>query len=379
MTHSVPTRVSRRKVLKSTSAAALSVLAAPALISQARSSSGELNVLMWSDYLPKRFLSAFRDQTGIKVNHSPIGSNEALMEKMKASGGAGYDLACPSSHRNLQWAPLGLLQPFDLSRVPVDSLNPGMAKIGSNGWNFENKGPHWLPFLWGTEGIAWRTDKWTPKDSVPSYGDIWAEENAGQTMGRAHSMMLGAGLYLETIGELEPGAVWAAYESPEKMKPVWETISKWCIARKKVIKVLWDGAETQKAALLTGEVALGQTWDGPPIALKNTGAPVMYQAPKEGALTWVDGVAISAGAKNIDQIYEFLKFAFTPQNAGEAILTHGYNSPVKTADQFAGEVYIKNFGEAYPGDALSNLNTWPSEPPWYAALRAEYVALFLAA
>ena len=41
-------------------------------------------------------------------------------------------------------------------------------------------------------------------------------------MGRAQSMMLGAGLYLEAIGEIEQGALWAAYESEEKMRPVWD-------------------------------------------------------------------------------------------------------------------------------------------------------------
>lgn len=379
MTNTASRRPSRRSFLKSATPAAAVALAAPALIADALSSSGELYILMWSDYLPESFLKAFHDKTGIKVNHTPIGSNEALIDKMKAGGGAGFDLAAPTSHRSLQWAELGLLQPIDLARVPMDNLNAGMAKIGSAGWNFDDKGTHWLPFVWGTEGIGWRTDRWTPKDGTPSYGDVWAQELAGKTMGRPHSMMLGAGLYLETTGELQPGEVWAAYESADKMKPTWEKITAWCIERKSAVKLFWDNAESQKMALLGDDVVLGQTWDGPPLALKNAGKPVMYQAPKEGALAWVDGVAISKGAKNIDQIYAFLEFAFTPEQAGQAIQVHGYNSPVKGADKFAGAAYSKSFGEAYPGDALGNLNTWPAEPPWYAALRAEFVERFKAA
>ncbi len=379
MTNTASPCVSRRRLLKSASATTAVALAAPALVGQVLSSSGELNILMWSDYLPESFLKAFQAKTGIKVNHTPVGSNEALIEKMKAGGGAGFDIAAPTSSRSLQWAELGLLQPFDLERVPMDSLNPGMAKIGSTGWNFGGKGTYWLPFLWGTEGIGWRTDRWTPKDGVPSYGDVWAEENAGKTIGRPQSMMLGAGLYLETTGVLKPGDVWTAYESQEKMKPTWEKITAWCIERKPAIKQFWDNAESQREALLGEDVVLGQTWDGPPLALKNAGKPVMYQAPKEGALAWVDGVAISAGAKNIDQIYAFLEFAFTPEQAGGAIQVHGYNSPVKGADKYAGDAYMKSFGEAYPGEALGNLNTWPAEPPWYAALRAEFVERFKAA
>ena len=65
--------------------------------------------------------------------------------------------------------------------------------------------------------------------------------------------------------------------------------------------------------------------------------------------------------------------------AGKAIEKHGYNSPVIGADKFAGDKYAKNFGDAYPGDALSKLNPWPSEPQWYADLRAQYVNKFQSA
>ncbi len=372
------TSPSRRTLLKSVSAAAATI-AAPAIVSNALASSGELNILMWSDYLPESFLAAFKAKTGISVNHIRVGSNEAILQKMQADGGAGIDIASPTSHRNLQWADQGLLQPFDMTRVPLDNLTPAMAKIGPASWNFADKGAHWLPFLWGTEGIAWRIDSWTPQNGVPSYADIWAEETAGKTMGRPQSMMLGAGLYLETAGVLAPGDVWGAYASEEKMRPVWEKITEWCIARKPAIKLLWNNAELQKQALANKEVVLGQTWDGPAQALKNAGAPIMYRAPKEGALAWVDGLALSAGAKNIDQIYAFIEFAYAPEPAGRAIQFHGYNSPVIGADKFAGDTYKKNFGDAYPDDALGNLNTWPAEPPWYAALRAEFVARFVAA
>ncbi len=365
-------RIDRRTVLRTGAAFGAVALAAPAYISNARASSGELNILMWSDYLPDDHLAAFKDKTGITVNYTGIGSNEEIINKMKATNGQGFDIISPTNNRNLQWEPLGLLQPVDMSRVPIDKVNPAMAKIGPTGWNFNGKGSHWLPHIWGTEGIGWRTDLWAPKDSVPSYGDIWAEENAGKTMGRPHSMMLGAGLYMETIGELDPGSMWKAYESESAMRPIWEKVTAWCIARKKNIKLLWNDADTQKNGLLNEGVIVGQTWDGPPLALKNAGEPVMYQAPKEGSMAWVDGMAIPVGAKNIDQIYAFVEFAYLAEPAGTAIDKHGYNSPVLGADQHASDQYKKNFAEAYPGESLANLNPWPAEAPWYAEVRTEY-------
>ncbi len=373
--------VTRRSLLKTgTAAAGVAAVASPALVSQALASSGEMTLLDWSDYWPDEMLAKFTKETGIKVNYIGVGSNEEIINKMKATNGAGADMIGPTNNRNLQWGPLELLQPWDMVRVPIDNAGPAFAKIGPDAWDFGN-GSTWIPHIWGTEGIAWRTDEWAPAaaDGVPSYGEIWAEENAGHTMIRPHSGMLCAGLYMETIGELEPGAVWAAYENEKNMRDTWTKISDWCIARKGRLKLLWNDADSQKQGLLNGGVWVGQTWDGPPLALKTAGEPVTYQAPREGAMAWVDGLALPKGAKNIDQVYELVKFAYNPENAGKAIDKHGYNSPILGASKFAGAAYKKNFAEAYPGDALANLNPWPAAAPWYVDVRTEFVNKFKSA
>lgn len=368
----------RRSFLKGTATAA-TALAMPAIISsRALASSGEINIMMWSDYLPDSFTTAFTKRTGIKINFTGIGSNDEIINKLKATSGQGFDIVSPTVNRNPLWKDLGLLQPFDMKRVPIDKVNPAMA-LGETHWNFGGKGCHWVPHIWGTEGVAWRIDKFTPAGQFPSYYDIWDDANAGKTMGRAHSMMLGLGLGLERRGEMAPGSIWAAYQSPDKMKEVWAKLTEIAISKKKNIKVIWNDADTQKNGLLNEGVIVGQTWDGPPIALKTAGEPVMYRAPIEGAMAWVDGMALPIGAKNIDQVYAFIEACYDPELAGTAIKTHGYNSPVIGADKFGGEVYAKNFADAYPGDALAKLNPWPAEAPWYAAARTEFVNKFMSA
>lgn len=369
----------RRTMLKGATAAGAVAVASPWIVKDAFSSSGEINILMWSDYLPEKFLADFTSASGIKINYTGIGSNEEIINKMKATKGQGFDIVSPTNNQNLEWGPLELLQPIDMNKVEIDKVNPAMSKIGTDGWNFKGKGSHWLPHIWGTEGIAWRTDKWAPAGAAPSYGDVWSDANAGKTMGRPHSMMLGAGLYMETIGALSQGDMWKAYESETTMRPIWDKVASWCISRKKNLKLLWNDADTQKNGLLNEGVIVGQTWDGPPMALKSAGEPVMYQAPLEGSMAWVDGMAVPVGAKNIEQIYEFVKFAYDANHAGVAIDSHGYNSPVLGADTFAGAAYKKNFSDAYPGDSLANLNPWPPQAPWYAEVRTEYVNKFKSA
>lgn len=364
---------SRRKFIKTSVAASAAAVGPWVINAKALASSGELNILMWSDYLPEDFLAQFKSETGISINYTGIGSNEEIINKMKATKGKGFDICSPTNVRSGQWVELDLLQPWDYDRIPnIKNANPAMLSIGSGEWNFGDAGSHWLPHIWGTEAISWRTDLYSPAGGEPSYGNIWDGSAEGNTMIRPHSGMLGAGLYMETIGELEPGDVWRAYADEETMRPIWEKITAFCIANKSQIKLFWNDADTQKNGFLNDGVLVGQTWDGPPLAMKTDGEPVHYQAPAEGALAWVDGMSLSKAAENVDQAYAFIEFTYKQEPAGRAIDTHGYNSAVLGADAFAGDNYKKNFSESYPGKALANLNPWPAEPQWYADVRTEY-------
>ena len=373
MSIKVKGNLSRRQFLKTGVAASVVATGPWVISSKVLASSGELNVLMWSDYLPEDLLAQFNEESGITVNYTGIGSNEEIINKMKATKGKGFDICSPTNVRSGQWVDLDLLQPWDYGRISnLKNANPAMLSVGDREWNFGDAGSHWLPHIWGTEAISWRTDLYTPPGGEPSYGNIWDGSAEGNTMIRPHSGMLGAGLYMETIGELEPGDVWQAYLEEGIMRPIWEKITQFCIANKPQIKLFWNDADTQKNGFLNDGVLVGQTWDGPPLAMKTDGEPVHYQAPKEGALAWVDGMSLSKSAANIDQAYAFVEFCFNREPAGRAIDTHGYNSAVIGADAFAGDSYKKNFAEAYPGTALANLNPWPAEPQWYADVRTEY-------
>jgi spermidine/putrescine transport system substrate-binding protein len=156
------------------------------------------------------------------------------------------------------------------------------------------------------------------------------------------------------------------------MRPIWQKITDFCIARKSQIKLFWNDTDSQKNGFLNDGVIVGQTWDGPVLAMKSAGEPVTYQAPKEGAMAWVDSIAMSAAATNIDEAYALIDYVFQPDVAGESINIHGYNSAILGADKYTDENYKRNFAEAYPGDALANLNPWPAEPQWYADVRTEY-------
>ncbi len=163
------------------------------------------------------------------------------------------------------------------------------------------------------------------------------------------------------------------------MKKAYDQILAIAIEKKPWIKQFWDSADNTKSGLMENDVWIGQTWDGPALSLKKDGKPVSYQAPKEGAIAWIDGLSLVKVSKNVDQVYALLEYLQTPEVAAAAAEGSSYNPVVTGADALLSEAARKNFQEAYPGDALKNLWHRPLEHSWFAELRTQYADKFKAA
>lgn len=163
------------------------------------------------------------------------------------------------------------------------------------------------------------------------------------------------------------------------MKKVYDQILAFLIEKKKNIKMFWNNAQDHQLAFLQNGCRIGQTWDGPVLTMKKQGKPVTYMAPKEGAMTWVDSMAIVKNAENIEQAYAFINWAYTPEAGAVMAKSTGYNSVVKGSADLLDEKTKKGFSDAYPGNALDNLWWYVSEPSWFVPARTVYRDRFQAA
>ena len=371
--------ISRRSLLKSAAAVGAVGLTSPLYIKRALSSSGELNLLMWSDEFPDPVIPNFEKATGITVNKTPFSQNEEQINKLQATGGEGFDLCQPTQNRAPQYKDLAVLAPFDMNKLTntgnfIPSMLEGAAKL----WTWED-GMYYMPHVWGSEALSYRTDLYPGDVNNLSYGSLWEDNVKGHTQGRGHSFLLGIGLWMDATGKVPSNRMLDPYKDEESFKKVWDQILAFAIEHKSWVKQFWDSADNTKSGLMENDVWIGQTWDGPALSLKKDGKPVNYTAPKEGAIAWVDGLSLLKSAKNTDQIYAFLNYLQTPEASAAAAEGSGYNPVITGADNLLSDVAKKNFQEAFPGDALKNLWPWPAEPSWYAEIRSQYADKFKAA
>ncbi len=368
----------RRSFLKSSAALGLGAVASPAIVSEALSSSGTLNILNWDDELPDPVIPDFEKATGIKVNSTPFSQNEEQINKLQATGGEGFDICQPTHDRSLQFKEIDVLQPIDTGKIDLSAIVPGLLAASKANWLWDGKLYH-VPHVWGTEAIAWRNDQTKIAPADLSFGTLWLDEYKGKVQGRPHSLLLGIGLWMDGTGKLPSNRMLDAFKDEATMKKIYDQILPYAVEHKPWIKQFWDSADNTKSGFKSNGVVIGQTWDGPAISMKKAGDPISYQAPKEGAIGWVDGFAIVKGAKNIDQVYAWLKYIHTPEASAKAAENSGYNPSAVGADKLLSDKARAIFNEAYPGKSIDNMWWRPVEPTWYAELRTQYAEKFKAA
>ena len=86
--------------------------------------SKELNLFVWTEYIPQDFFECFQLVYGITVNYDEYSSNEEMDGKV-SKGTTAYDLVQPTDYTVTLLIRQGLLQPMDHSKLPVlANFNP---------------------------------------------------------------------------------------------------------------------------------------------------------------------------------------------------------------------------------------------------------------
>ncbi|MBP6440939.1 MAG: hypothetical protein KA259_04965, partial [Caldilineaceae bacterium] len=91
--------------------------------------SSEVNLFVWTEYIPQATIDCFEEVYGINVNQSEYSSNEEMYAKLSA-GGANYDLVQPTDYIVALMIRQGLFQKLDKDKLPVmATLDPNYLDL----------------------------------------------------------------------------------------------------------------------------------------------------------------------------------------------------------------------------------------------------------
>jgi spermidine/putrescine transport system substrate-binding protein len=357
--------------------AAGAIASSPFYINRALAENKELRIYAWAGYITDEMLTDFREKTGINATFTPYGTNDELMNSLRASDGSGFDIIMPTVDRVPGYVDFDLVQALDTSRINWDGALESSIE-GSEVGGVVDGNRYFAPSDWGTEAITYHTDYSSINRNNLSYGDLWNPDHGVGVTVRGHSALIGIGLWLEQQGTL-PFPLLESFQNETAMRANFDVIVKVAVEHKDMIAQFWNTENEAQGAFRTNGAVAGQTWDSTAFNLIKEGQPIAYAAPKEGALAWMEGFVIPKNAQNVDAVYEFINWYYTPESGAMFVKATGYNSTARGAEALLPQVTKDFFTNSYTEQDLANLWWWPIQEPWYVALRNEYQDRYLSA
>src|SRR5438874_10329896 len=151
-------------------------LTAIGLATTALAQDNKLRLITWADYVPAEVIAQFKKETGIDVELT-LSNNEEMISKLRATGGAGFDLAQPSQDRIVgPQQEFGIYKPMDMSKIKTELFIPSMLDATKKNTTLDGK-VYGLPHIWGTDGLVVNTKV----AKMTDYGDLCKAEYKGKT------------------------------------------------------------------------------------------------------------------------------------------------------------------------------------------------------
>ncbi|WP_380058154.1 polyamine ABC transporter substrate-binding protein [Falsihalocynthiibacter sp. SS001] len=325
-------------------------------IAATAASAQEVRVYNWSDYIDEELLSAFEQETGIKLIYDVFDSNEVLETKM-LTGDSGYDVVVPTADFLQRQVQAGAFQKLDKSKLPNISNMWDMVEERTAQYDPGNE--YSINYMWGSTGLGINVDKVTEVlgDDAPlsSLDLVLKPENMEK--------LASCGVYfLDAPTEIIPMTLKFLGEDPDSNDP--EIIQKaedTLLAVRPYIKKFHSSEYIN--ALANGDICVAVGWSGDILQARDradeadNGVNIAYNAFAEGSLMWFDQMAIPVDAPNPEGAHAFLNFIMDAENMAAASNYVYYANGNKASQEFLLEDVIGDTAIYPDEETLNNLYT----------------------
>lgn len=308
-----------------------------------------LKLLTWKGYAPQPLVDKFEKETGIDVEITYT-NNEEMIAKLRATRGAGFDLAQPSQDRiSSVQAEFKIYQPMDYGKVEAGQIVTSMldavkknTKVGDDSYG--------VPFCYGTSGLIVNT-KLAPE--AKDYTALLDKAYEGRISYRLKRPTLIALAF--SMGE-NP---FEKYGDPKAYKALMDTVAEKMTAAKPYVKNYWSNGDSLLEMVRSGEVSVAMGWDNGGWKLHAENKDIDFVAPASGALGWIDTFAIPAKAKNVEGAYKWINFMLRPENAAVFTNAEKYATASNGATELLDADVRDNINRSFTAADIDNIKWYP--------------------
>ncbi|MEI6459860.1 MAG: extracellular solute-binding protein [Pseudomonadota bacterium] len=318
----------------------------------------KLRILTWGGYVPADVAEDFRKETGIAVEVT-VDDDVGIIARLRASGGAGFDLIQPSQDR-LTGAQqqYHFYKPIDITRIQSERYIPALLDSVKANTTIDGK-LYSLPFLWGAQGIV--VNRRTAK--VADYLDLCKPELHDKTSMRAlrHSLIA----FAFGLGK-DP---FALYSDPKAYAQLMDEVAQTLIACKPNLHLYFESTAQLYAAMRADKVSAALLWDSASWELHRENPYVRFVNPKSGAVGWMITYALPAKGQNDAAAYAWINFNQRPEIAARVTKATGNFTGVKGTMSLVDRRQKAQFFDSFP-EGFKNIHWSPAMPAGLEAIEA---------
>ena len=332
---------------------AMAGLLATTVIAAVPAQAETLRLLTWGSYAPDELVKKFEEKypdISVEVTFS---NNEEMIAKLRATGGAGFDLAQPSHDRIFAvQQEYNIYKPMDLTKIDTSVMEAKLLDGVKANTTIDGE-VYAVPHQWGTSGLM--ANK-TMAPDVAAWGDLCDPQYKGKTSMRLRRTIL-LGMAFD-MGE-DP---FAAYADLDKYQAILDKVSDKLISCKDNLKAYWKGGDDLSAMMMSGEIVASETWDSTAYKLYGENKDIVFVPPKTGALAWIDTFALPRKGEADDAAYKWINFVLEPENVKIMSASTGSMASVKGAKDLLPDDKKAAVNAAFTDEDISNLKFFANIP-----------------
>jgi spermidine/putrescine-binding protein len=258
---------------------------------------GTLRVFAYGDTVPDEMLDPFREANpDVDLKIATFDSNKAAAAKL--AGGFEADVVEVCTDEMEPLVVRGLLRPLDPAAVKdFDKL------AFSDSPDIRNEAGEvlFVPASAGPHGLIVNTDEVT--EDVESYQALFDPRYADNVA-----------LEATPLTALGVTALAQGLDDPMNLPPAEvEEVKQYLLDNRDQFRAFAESDSSMVNLFKSGEVVLADGGRGTTQAMADDGVPVEWVAPKEGALSWVCGLAITSDAENVPAAYKLINYYASPE------------------------------------------------------------------